>query len=236
MRRSRVRLRRAFAELAVIVAGVLIALWADGVVGGWADRDALRSHLGAVRDELENEVEALEGLIAGVSEELDALRRLGALRPSALPADSLMTELVIAGFTNVTTYEPGLGALADLEGSGLLPRVGQEEIRLAFAELRQTLNAARADLDINVLGPQQRFFDPFILDEFPFIWHRLAAYGGLEIVGDADMEWSPLFTPRGRGLTAMRYDFLASTIGRWREVQDAFREVIALIDLELGRA
>ncbi len=236
MSRSRVRLRRGLAELAVIVAGVLIALWADGVVGGWAARDSLRSHLGAVRDELDNEVATLDGLIAGVDEELDALRTLGGLRPSNVPADSVMARLVTAGFTNATTYEPGLGALADLEGSGLLPRVGQEEIRLAFAELRQTLNAARADLDINVLGPQQRFFDPFILDEFPFIWHRLAAYGGLEIVGDVDMVWSPLFTPRGRGLTAMRYDFLASTIGRWREVQDSFREVIALIDVELGRA
>ena len=233
MSRTRVRRRRALVELAVIVVGVLIALWADGVVAGWADRDALRSHLGAVRDELENEVETLDGLIADVDDELDALRTLGALRPSDVHADSTMAALVTAGFTNATTYEPGLGALADLESSGLLPRVGQEEIRLAFARLRQTLNAARADLDINVLGPQQRFFDPFILNEFPFIWHRLAAYGGLEMVGGADMEWSALFTPRGRGLTAMRYDFLASTIARWREVQDVFREVIALIDREL---
>ena len=231
---ARTRLRRALGELAIIVVGVLIALWADGLAGGWSDHEALRSHLRAVRDELENEVHTVDELIAGVAEELAALQALTDLGPSSLPADSVMIGLVIAGFTNVTTYEPGLGALSDLESSGLLPRVGQSRIRIAFAELRQTLNAASADVAINLSGPQQRFFDPFILNEFPFIWHRLAAYGGLEIAGEAEMRWNALFTPRGRGLTAMRYDFLASTVWRWREVQDAFRETVELIDRELG--
>lgn len=236
MSRSRVRLRKALGELAVIVIGVLIALWADGVAGGWSARESLRSHLSAVREELQYEVESIDRIIGGVEEELTALRTIGALRPADLPDDAEMTDLVIMGFTNVTTYEPGLGALADLESSGLLSRVGRSEVRLALANLRQTLNASRADVAINLSEPQQNVFDPFILNELPFIWHELAGHSGLEIAGTPDVRWDALFTPRGRGVTAMRYDFLASTISRWREVQEAFRDVIALIDGEIGRS
>ena len=234
MKGVRPRVRHASAELAIIVAGVLIALWADGLARSFGDRNAFRSHLSAVRDELGDEIEALDDVIDGRRHELEALQALASLDPaSGLPPDSVMLRLAMDGLTDALTYEPGLTALADLESSGLLAGMGRPEIRRGLAGLRQRLNLARSQGELNITTPQHDFFDPFVLDELPFVWRRMAGHGGLEIAPDAAMDWGSLSTSRGRGLIAMRYDFIATMVEAWGELRATYLEIIDLIGAEL---
>ena len=66
---TRSRLVRLGGELAVIVFGVLIALWADGLVERGRDRESLTAHLVAVSEE----VGELRSSLAETDRKMDAL-------------------------------------------------------------------------------------------------------------------------------------------------------------------
>jgi len=73
---------RGLGELAIIVIGVLIALWADGRADARSERRDLEAHLRAVCDELREEVETLDRLKALLGDEAEALRSLAAIGTS----------------------------------------------------------------------------------------------------------------------------------------------------------
>lgn len=86
MSKTRNVVSRVSGELAIIVIGVLIALWADGFADRRSERRTLEAHLQAVTDELREEGETLDGLRGQLEREATALRWLAAIGASGRPA------------------------------------------------------------------------------------------------------------------------------------------------------
>ena len=235
MSTARALTTRLLGELAIIVVGVLIALWADGLADARAERRDLDDHLRAVRDELRDEIETLDEMNERLDLEARALQRLASLGTSGvLPSDSVLIDLVYAGILDVAVFEPTLGTLEDLRGAGLVPLIRDLDLRLAISQLRQAVETAARHAEVNRTGPQQRLFDPFVVEELPFVWRSLPAIQDVAPWNGQDMAWDPLFDDRGQALVTMRFDLLAATRDDWAGLRMDMERLIDLIEGYLG--
>ena len=231
MSSARALTSRLLGELAIIVVGVLIALWADGLADARAERRDLDDHLRAVRDELRDEIETLDEMDERLDLEATALQSLASSGTSGvLPSDSVLIELVYAGILDVTVFEPTLGTLDDLRGAGLVPLIRDLDLRLALSQLRHAVATAARHAEFNRTGPQQRLFDPFVLQELPFVWRSVPAIQDVSPWSGQVLSWDPLFDDRGQAIVTMRYDLLGATKEDWEGLRIDMERLIALID------
>ena len=232
------RARRVGTELAVIVSGVLIALWADGMVAERSTRRELDEHLETVRAELVQVASELDRHVAVLETRLESLDWLASFAANdASGDDRAVYEAVAQGLLDPRTFEPELGALTDLESAGLMPAVRTVELRTTLSGLRDALRFLATSETVNITGPAQRVFDPWVLEELPFVWSEMARYDG-RAGGPAEpleaADWSPLRTVRGQAILAMQYDLVASTLREWQAFEEHLEATVRLIDEELA--
>ncbi len=234
MPKLRDRVGRIARELATIVVGVLIALWADGLAQHRAERQRLESHLLAVGDELRGEIETLGTLLERLQSEassLESLARIGAT--GDLPPDSVLIDLVYSGLLDVTIFEPSLSAVGDLQSSGLVPLIEDLDLRLGLSGLRQSVGTSASNAVVNRSGPQQQLFDPFVLRELPFVWRSLPAIQHVAPMRNGVLSWDPLLDDQGQAMVTMRYDFVLATAEDWQNLRGEIERLVELVDGEL---
>ena len=153
---------RLLAELAIIVLGVLIALWADGWVSDRQDRKKEAARIAALRD---NVVATRERLTAA-SEDTDQVA--GALRDIVYWEGTEdfgpeKKQTLMAGYLFGPRFTPEMNVYDDLENSGELALLTSDSLRQSLARMSATLftiGVSQQDL----MTVQQMNFDRFIVD------------------------------------------------------------------------
>ena len=144
--------KKAVAELAIIVLGVLIALQAEGWVEGRRDNERERVQLEALAADFEQNLERIDGVISRQQRTLHAIGGLFRLADGTDPppeADSLST--LVARANIFQRFEPILGAYEGLVASGDLGLIESRELRAelaSFASEAQNGFEDRAQADL----------------------------------------------------------------------------------------
>ena len=152
---------RLAAELAIIVLGVTLALWADGWVSERGDRAREAARLTALHQELERASAALAFNLDNARGAISALRRVIEATPSSggdRREDLRYAFLFGGGFSaEISVYE-------DLENAGELSLLTDPRVRTALAYLDnrlQLIELAQADLGT----VQQLHIDSYLLEQ-----------------------------------------------------------------------
>jgi hypothetical protein len=207
-------------ELAVIVVGVLLALWADGWVADRADRKeeasrvaALRENIVATRDRLNL---ALEQSVS-VREALTSTAQWTEIRDMAGRA-----ELVGNGLLYGPVFTPELNVYTDLKSSGDLALLRSTDLRQALARMDATFEQL-ALLQADITMVQQLTIDPFVIREFD-LGPIVGPWVGLE---DLPREPNnPDFDLRMmRNLSLFKLDLIEQEIQSYREAMEVLEEV-----------
>mgnify|MGYP001812386696 CR=1 FL=1 len=201
-------------ELAVIIAGVLIALSADSWIDVRQDLRTEAEHLAALVEEFDESLAALDVARDYKLKQMADLQRLLSSRVRDVDPDSL-DAWIYDGVYVTRSYVPVLSALRDLEASGELDVIGDPEIRRGLALLATRLEMVSTGYN-EFLVYHQAVVDPFIATELPAL-HLLGERNGLPAVADASPDWSVLESDRARGILV----FKLSLIGNYLRSLDA---------------
>ena len=139
------KLRRHLAEFAVIVVGVLVALWVDA---GWAwlkDRGAEEQLLADLSDEFSANQVLLHTAIDRMEEIAAAGERLLTEGSASVPADSL--ESFLLAVVSVERFNPRLGTLESAVASGRIDLLRDSELRSGLAGWRAMADDATEAVD-----------------------------------------------------------------------------------------
>jgi hypothetical protein len=218
---------RAIAELAIIVAGVLIAL---GAQSWWESRstaedrraalDALRSDLALAAAELRDDLARIDTTEVSIRWLLDADTDFDAA------PDSIFTTRLRYALWEISGSDIAIPSYEDLKGSGrlgLLP----PDVRDAFAVL-ESRGQGLDGMDDDNFQYQIRNLDPWLLDNAPL--RGILEY---DDGGSGPRERMPTEVLRSRRVENMLLaklelvENLRSAIGR---MQDQIERVLALID------
>jgi hypothetical protein len=207
-------------ELAVIVLGVLLALWADGWVAGRAARNeevsrvaALRENVVATRERLNR---ALEQSVS-VREALTTTAQWTEIRGMAG-----REELVGNGLLYGPVFTPELNVYADLKSSGDLALLRSTDLRQALARMDATFEEL-ALLQADITMVQQLTIDPFVIREFdlgPIVgpWVGLEDLPRQPGIPDFDLRLM-------RNLSLFKLDLIEQEITGYRKAMQVLDEV-----------
>jgi len=213
-------LTRLAAELAVIVVGVLIALWADSQVAERADRRieanrvaALRENVEATRERLDQELEQTESARAALTE----IARADDARAIARRSD-----LVLSGLLYGPMFTPEMNVYLDLKSSGDLALLRSADLRQSLARMDATFEQL-STLQSDLMLVQQLNIDPFVIRELD-LGTTFGPYLGLEDLPAAPGE--PNFDLRTmRNLALFKLDFVEQLTALYRESLEVLDEV-----------
>lgn len=213
-------LTRLGAELAVIVLGVLIALWADGWVAARADREIERNRVEALRDNVTATrirlADAREDAQAGY----DALAEIAYWEDPSRVSQGRGT--VLRGLLFGPAFSPEINVYEDLKSSGDLALLTNIELRQALARMDaafEQLALMQADLTM----VQQLNIDPFVVREFA-LGPTMGPYLGLEglPVDTPDPGTDPRVL---RNLALFKLDLVRQLLDQYAEATDALDAV-----------
>jgi hypothetical protein len=166
-------LGRLAAELAVIVLGVTIALWADGWVAERRDRAVEFARLAALQDNIQDTLQELHTARDIAADAAATLRDLVSLQQRERPYDEVQ-KLLRFGFLYGSTFYPVLNVYDDLKNSGELALLTNAEVRQSLATMDTRLELVQfAQADLTTV--QQLNIDPYMIDHF----NLLSFYGSL---------------------------------------------------------
>ncbi len=230
------RAPRLGAELAVIVAGVLIALSADAWWDRRQERETEIRHLRALHEDLLGSLALLKESNQGRARLFAALERLAAGDLANASPDSV-SGWVHVGLFQLENYEPQLTALVDIQASDQL-RVLTPEVRRGIAELSRVIRE-HGRLQDDVIASQQNLLDPYLVERVPLA-EILAVADSLPLSMrlPAEPDWSVLETDQLRNAIAFKLSLGKLATNRRIELE---RQMVLLRGLveerlnELGR-
>jgi len=125
------KVRRAAVEFAIIVVGVLVALWLNA---GWKwiqDRQDERAIIADLRSDFEVNRSALQEVLVAQRRAADVSRQILTIGVGGLPPDSV--DVLFQAMLNVQTFNPLTGALNSALGSGRIQLLRSQGLRSALA-------------------------------------------------------------------------------------------------------
>lgn len=213
-------LARLAAELAVIVLGVLLALWADGWVAERRDRAVERSRVEALRDNLEATRERLQDAREEAASAREALTLIAYWEDPAEAAER--QDVISSGLLFGPAFTPEMNVYDDLKSSGDLALLRNGGLRQALARMDATFEQlALIQADLTMV--QQLNFDPFVVREF-----SLAGALGpiLDLDGLPTDAVVPDFDMRVlRNLALFKLDLVTQLLDLYEDAFDVMRQV-----------
>ncbi len=220
---------RAAAELAIVVLGVSVALWADNWAAERNDREKEAARLVALRD---NVVETLVDVEFHLEESELVAEQLRAIitQPSDGP-EAMRARLRWALFYG-PVFSPELNVYDDLKSSGELSLLTNPALRSALARMDASMGRvqlAQSDLS-NV---QQLHIDSFAIDSTPVRLFYAEEIGLTEVDTGNEDPFDFVDDPRFRGRMVLKLDLVTQLEIRFREAGEALVKVRELIDEQL---
>ncbi len=223
---------RVFVEGVVIVGSILLALGLDEWREGVQDREEEQQALEALAREFESaavEIDQVALIMDSVA--IAAHIILGWTGPSAdsRHADSLA--LLLPSITRVESFQPPLGTLQALLGSGDLRLIRNDSLRAALASFPSRLVQVNMTMGY---GADVLFGEllPYLNQSIPMRRFGRAGDGATQF--DSDVE-GLLRSLEFENLIQGKLTTLAFLEGNTRNVQDLITSIRAIIDLELTR-
>ncbi len=172
----------AAAELALIVIGVTIALWADAWVGDRQDSHRENARLKALYTDTEDTLAAISTARLEVSDAAVALREILSLQPPFEPYDETL-KLLRHGLLFGLAFHPEMSVYDDLKNSGELALLTDPALRKALSSMEAGLERLRlTQADLTTV--QQLNIDSYMVDQMELI----SFYGELTGLKQADSE------------------------------------------------
>lgn len=231
-RLSRVRglAKRTLGELAVIVLGVTVALWADGWVAERNDRVEETARVQALLENVNATLERVRAAHTEADSAAAALRQLAT--PRAVRGEADMERLLLAGFFYVPIFHPELSVYDDLKNSGELSLLRDDELRRALSSLDgrlQQLGIGQQDM----ATVQQLNYDPYLINRID-LRNVLGEYLGLDPVPEKKKsDLSFVDELDFRNLVLFKLDLADQMAHHFERVEDTLLEIRELIDLHL---
>ena len=172
---------RLFAELAIVVLGVSIALWADSWVSDRSDRNEEIARLYALQDNITETLKNLTSELEDLSGAGDALRKL-VLRDD-IPTDNLRRVLRY-GLLYGSSFSPELNVYDDLKNSGELALLTDRDLRRSLARMDSRIEVMRL-AQSDLASVQLLDIDSYIIDRI-----ELRQFYGT----DVGLDWVPVDT------------------------------------------
>lgn len=207
------------AELAVIVLGVWIALWADGWASERSDRRTEAARLEALDQNIRRTLATLAEEREETRQAIEALRMLATLPEDAPEGDEVGDDFLF-GFLHVPFISPELHVYEDLRSSGELGLLTDPELRLGLSVMDAAFDRLVAALE-DLSTVQQLNVDPYLLERIdlrPFL-------GGF--LGLPDMDARPvadfgfLTSREARNLVLFKLDLMIQIDLALEEAQQA---------------
>jgi len=212
----------------VIIAGVLIALWADGMRQDRADRAAEFEHLESLHVDFETSLVELDSVLTEHADQVAALERLLAGNLSGEPSDS-MRRWVYQGVWMIVQWSPQLSTLRDLQASGDLRVVKDTELRRGLAELDRILGLGAYE-HADLTTTQQRLVDPFMVArlDLPHLFFDTAP--GPEAVRPVTV----LESEEAKNLIAFKLALIPYELAQRERAQAQLEHLVGLIERRLN--
>ncbi len=223
---------RVFVEGVVIVGSILLAFGIQAAWDGRQEREDERQALEALARDFESAAEVIDReLLSMDSVAIAANIILGWTGPSAdsRHADSLA--LLMPSITRVASFQPPLGTLQALLGSGDLRLIRNDSLRAALASFpsRLALLNTTAGFGADVLFAE---FLPYLNQSIPMRRFGRAGDGATQF--DSDVE-GLLRSLEFENLIQLKLTSLAFLELGTRSVQGLITSIRAILDLELNR-
>jgi hypothetical protein len=212
------RARRALAEFAVIVVGVLVALWIDA---GWSwlqDRREERALLLDLRADFRANLAMARDIELLRDQGADLGERLIVEGVDALPEDSL--DIVLSAVRQIETMNPRTGALESALSAGRIDLLRSDELRSALASWPGHLSDAEEETQW-LIQPSLRLYFETQAD-------RMRGVGSREIL--RRMMDDPDLT----GIVAGKTAAYRSTGDEIDALVSVTQRIVSLLDAELG--
>jgi hypothetical protein len=219
------QLARLVGELFVIVAGVLIALWADGWAENRADRQVENSRIGALR---ENVLATQQRLKSSRDEFGSAEMALRTIAYWDSPSDAFgQEEILLEGLLFGPSFTPELNVYADLKSSGDLGLLTSGELRQALAAMDAAMMEIEWTLS-DMANVQQLNFDRYVIEE-----HALGPWMG-ESLGLDDLPEDPVRDITDfrelRNLALFKLDLMSELDARYDRMAETLDRVLVALN------
>ena len=221
---------KAAAELAIVVVGVTLALWADDWASERADRENEQSRLVALRDNIDETLVDVEEHLGDAEEAAKNLRAIVSEMPA--PANE-MRDRISWGLFYGPGFSPQLNVYDDLKSSGELSLLTNPSLRSALAKMDASMGRielAQSDLT----SVQQMHVDSYAVDST-----NVRIFYGEELglhrpdVSDTDhLDFAD--EPGFKSRMVLKLDLVAQLGIRFREAQEVLLNVRDLIDEQLA--
>jgi hypothetical protein len=221
-------------EIAVVVAGILIAFTLDSWWDGRAQAARERAHLWALNSDFAENVQRLETAAARQEAIVLASQQLLALSRSGRPVAIDTARSLVGRVFNSGRFRPVMGAYEAVVNSGGLAQISNDSLRAALAAFASHLDAPYDEQYSNSL------YFPFIREyagHRGLPWNDPAAEGsGSDGVQRADGESMEVLRDRRfQGQVALRA-YAERDVGRYyRTLQEQADRILALLEQQLQR-
>lgn len=214
-------------ELAVIILGVLVALWADGWVQQSAGRRVEASRIVALGDNVSATRARLAEALDDAESAAAALRVIASWE--AVPElDEGTEDLLLRALLFGPGFTPEINVYIDLKSSGDLGLLRSAELRQALARMDATLEQLRF-LQDDIITVQQLNYDPFVVE-------TLSLDGGFaNYLGVVGVPRGPITVPGDlrllRNLALFKLDLVSQLVGKLSETAQTLDAVEEALDL-----
>lgn len=220
---------RAAAELAIVVTGVTLALWADDWASERADREKEQSRLVALRDNIDETLVDVEEHLRDAGE---ATRNLHAIASEIQAPPNEMRDRISWGLFYGPAFSPQLNVYDDLKNSGELSLLTNPFLRSALARMdagMSRIELAQSDL----ASVQQMHVDSYAVDmtNVNIFYGEELGLRRPDVSGTDQLDFAN--EPGFKSRMVLKLDLVTQLEMRFREAQEDLLSVRDLIDEQL---
>jgi hypothetical protein len=217
--------KRILVEATAIVASILIAFAIDAWWQNRTESIVEAQYLRALREDLNRSLQLLDESEASQRQQVGYLESL-LLADSNTPFSDELRRWLEDGLFVVGSYAPQLSALSELESTGQVQIIQNQNLRLVLAAARQRMDGLE-ERQRDFQQSQQNLIDPFLVDNFnlsTLLPNRAAANEpDLSMLGTSDFQSRVAFKMSLRGYVSQSQN----------EVRAVFTEALQMVEAEL---
>lgn len=222
---------RSAAEVAIVVLGVTIALWADGWVSDRHDRAQERARLIALQDNVLVTLERLNAARQNSVGAADALRILSSVQQGE-QVDAQSLDALRYGLTYGPNFVPELNVYDDLKNSGELALLTNPDLRRALATMESRLDLVKISQD-DLTAVMQLTFDPYLISRMD-LRSLYGPYLGMQDVGDAaEANLKESSSREFQNLVLFKLDLIMEVDETLRHAEDVLLEVQEILQSQI---
>lgn len=225
--------KHAAAEVALIVVGITIALWADALIGERRDAQRENARLTALYADAESSLAAISKLHQETSDAAVALRKILRLQPP-YESDEQILDVLRHGLLFGLAFHPEMSVYDDLKNSGELALLTNPSLRQSLSSMEAGLEQLRlTQADLTTV--QQLNIDSYMVDhmDLNFFYGELT---GLKQVNDGSMVSYEFISDREfRNRVLLKLDIVVQLEMVIKEAKSRVQKVKHSIEAELDK-